>query len=733
MSSTLPDGYTIADLFDEDGGLSDAFYSVDDIAKKCDIRISSGKDPAMAICNKKGEVVACIWTEIDEHSYSFDIAVLPSHQGKGLGRFLIDQHLVPESDMQDMYPDAKLTVDVVNLTLAHALARRGLVASDVEPGHWIMMPSEHVEAPRKLPPLLHGKPRGAHSELREHFFHAITPYKLERAMNLSLNALVYPSLAITERPDLLSAYGSILLMTDAKALQDDPHEVYSADIYSPRAPAAIARVSNEKFSGFKEKVMRAFDTLGLKNVYRDELNYRGTMPLHLSIRDQLLHGDLALELRALYAAEKNMPFHIVWVNEGVEIPNLLPDSAEQITQYIQGQPSFGFDLTQDPTLLQLVSRGVEEWIKKECEGKKPRHVSFIRELAVSQWFSSPNELSFNNLCQVESLIKQAQSNEMDPHRTAGSANEHVAAAMYEDVAWWNALLAEISPSWSFINAEDREVPITHDSLLEFMEEGVVNRENNAFLGPNQIRAEAATQLTKSQWLSLPLSTESAEDYAKHGEKMTDAFLDFSRKIAEKTGLNMNPEWMTDELLELQRQGVGSSWIIHKKKMPADLTREAFRLIEDTVNSPNDYFEVKTKGAVPLSRFHCALVPQDLPPVLKGFLEQNGVRLVPYDSMTLELVKSTLFEPAPVDPKITQWVHDFCKQLNGLEPHQVLPLALKENKLHAFPEPGFTWAVQKALGLPLTAPEPEKVKLPDVNHRMDDRVEPASQTYSPRLC
>lgn len=150
----LPPGYHYTLAHDEDGELYPHVASEAlSVAKQCNVGILSGKTLAAAVEDDAGNIVAAVWTETDNQDYSFDVVVSPEHQGKGIGRVLVDEYLTIPQDIQDAYPEIQLNLDVINPSLVHMLARRGLAISAHEHGHWLMGDASMVKAPLALPVL----------------------------------------------------------------------------------------------------------------------------------------------------------------------------------------------------------------------------------------------------------------------------------------------------------------------------------------------------------------------------------------------------------------------------------------------------------------------------------------------------------------------------------------------------------------------------------------------------
>lgn len=154
MSTPLPPGFSYALLHDDDGEIAYEYaLQAEAVAELCDLGVLSHKTLTTGVVDCNGELVAAAWTAIADDEYSVDIAVVPKHQGKGLGAWLLDNHLEIPYELQEAYPDAKVVMDVVNPLVAHMLAKRGFAIDEVYQGHWLMRQQKDVLSPHPLPEL----------------------------------------------------------------------------------------------------------------------------------------------------------------------------------------------------------------------------------------------------------------------------------------------------------------------------------------------------------------------------------------------------------------------------------------------------------------------------------------------------------------------------------------------------------------------------------------------------
>lgn len=143
MPMPLPPGYSYENQFDEDGNINPEWDDAARVlAKACDLGITSDRELA-GVLLYKGKVAGATWTAADEVSYSFDVALLPNHRGKGIGGYLLDQVLDIPDELTECYENIKHEIYVVNPQMEAMLKARGFEISEVVQGGSVM-----IENPR---------------------------------------------------------------------------------------------------------------------------------------------------------------------------------------------------------------------------------------------------------------------------------------------------------------------------------------------------------------------------------------------------------------------------------------------------------------------------------------------------------------------------------------------------------------------------------------------------------
>lgn len=720
----LPEGYQLVYPYDEDSDFLEALDHSEALAKEAGLYISLGKDLACGVCTDNGELVACVWTEADEASYHFDIAVKPEFQGRGLGRYLLDTHLNVPYDIEEVYPECKPVVEVINLPLAHAIARRGFAVMEAEPGKWIMTPKENVSDPWPLPPLsvhqnaldasltqptpkeyapLDLEPAVAPEQpinamaLRQQFFHAVTPYKLERVANLGLEALIAPSLAITERPDLLSIHGNIILIAHHHAFHNIEHQVFSDDAYTPRVPQVTASINQAALESLVSRFQQAYAHFDLPFYYAKGVLRPQKLPLSLSLRDQVNTGQLTQELWVLYAYENDLPLQRVNESGIVDIEFITDELKSAILNRLDQEKTVDFPLTQDPELVTLFRQGIDDYLARE-HANSPRKQALFRGLAEKTYFSSPDALSFSALCSLHDEMRQSSSHQIDWYQTR-QRNADSYRQFEHDSGWYHQFLKEVDPSWSIEEGELR-VPLNDDNIKRFIAKGVVNTESGALFSYNMIRANAVNELTKEAWLTQPLTTDIAL-FEQQEEVISEGYFALSDALDKAYPFKMTLPWLTQEIIafhqRLQRQGEQAIWRIQDHVISEHLTAQARVLIEKVLHLPSKYFEVKTHGLAPLSKFHTALVKDPLPAHLTELLTRNGVSIKQCDTLDLEQINKTVNDYQATQAHkiyIEEYLNSALQAQPGIEPGQ-LPALLKE---HSFPSVFTEKEFNDALGI-----------------------------------
>jgi GNAT superfamily N-acetyltransferase len=124
---------TIESPFDEFGEPDyDAEDAVREIAKQRDLGITSDRELATVARDANGNVIGGAFTSYDNNTgeYTFDVVVSEDAEGKGVGSKLLDAVKDLPGDLQDMNPDAKVKVDVVNPNMQKMLEKRGFVVTE---------------------------------------------------------------------------------------------------------------------------------------------------------------------------------------------------------------------------------------------------------------------------------------------------------------------------------------------------------------------------------------------------------------------------------------------------------------------------------------------------------------------------------------------------------------------------------------------------------------------------
>jgi ribosomal protein S18 acetylase RimI-like enzyme len=107
------------------------------LAKRVGLGITRDRD-LIGVAMDSNEMVGAIWSAFDGEVHTFDIAVEPKHQTKGIGSKLID-YGINNFDGMDYPEGASLEFDVTSPISRGALERRGFhVDSVIGKDRWIM-------------------------------------------------------------------------------------------------------------------------------------------------------------------------------------------------------------------------------------------------------------------------------------------------------------------------------------------------------------------------------------------------------------------------------------------------------------------------------------------------------------------------------------------------------------------------------------------------------------------
>lgn len=121
---------------DEDFDVYDASDQADKIAKIGGINILRGKELSY-VATIQNQVVGALWIETSNNEFSFDVAVDPNFQGKGIGEKLV-KIAISEFDNYNIDGDLTYKIDVTNPIMEKLLTKFGFHIINKIPGHTIM-------------------------------------------------------------------------------------------------------------------------------------------------------------------------------------------------------------------------------------------------------------------------------------------------------------------------------------------------------------------------------------------------------------------------------------------------------------------------------------------------------------------------------------------------------------------------------------------------------------------
>lgn len=132
---------TMDEFGDINESLQDEAYT---LASERGIGILRGKDVSNVAKDANGKVVGATFTEYNNANgiYSFDIVVDESVEGQGVGTMLLEDAMYPPYEIQEINPDVKTRVEVVNPVMQVMLENRGFrVTKKLGPDSVIMEPA----------------------------------------------------------------------------------------------------------------------------------------------------------------------------------------------------------------------------------------------------------------------------------------------------------------------------------------------------------------------------------------------------------------------------------------------------------------------------------------------------------------------------------------------------------------------------------------------------------------
>lgn len=122
---------------DAEDFLSDTDQDAWELASSVGVRVLRGKNLlAVAVIGEK--LVGAIFDEVNGDDYSFDTVVHASHQGSGIGPKLVRVAMDNFNELQDMNPDLRFDLDVINPNAIRMMQKFGFKVLREVPGHTIM-------------------------------------------------------------------------------------------------------------------------------------------------------------------------------------------------------------------------------------------------------------------------------------------------------------------------------------------------------------------------------------------------------------------------------------------------------------------------------------------------------------------------------------------------------------------------------------------------------------------
>jgi len=95
-----------------------------------------------AIALENDSIIGAAWSEMDNEEFSFDIAVLPEFQGKGIGTELVDMMISIYNEYKYDMPNLKMNIDVINPNMVKILSKKGFTIDKTIAHHNYMIKEE---------------------------------------------------------------------------------------------------------------------------------------------------------------------------------------------------------------------------------------------------------------------------------------------------------------------------------------------------------------------------------------------------------------------------------------------------------------------------------------------------------------------------------------------------------------------------------------------------------------
>lgn len=133
MPVSLPNNYRLViPEKEETYEYAPIWHHVEDIACHTDIGVETyNYQIAGILFSKDQEPVGASWYQVHAGEFDYHIAVIPEHQNKTLGSFLLDLVIKEFNKEKENTPSLEMNAFVINTTLARAMYRRGFHSYDI--------------------------------------------------------------------------------------------------------------------------------------------------------------------------------------------------------------------------------------------------------------------------------------------------------------------------------------------------------------------------------------------------------------------------------------------------------------------------------------------------------------------------------------------------------------------------------------------------------------------------
>lgn len=454
-----------------------------------------------------------------------------------------------------------------------------------------------------------------------------------------LGGIPAPSLAITKKDQSFTGFGDITLVGDSGLINPAKNPVFDADVYSPRQPRAVHKISEKEY----ERVLNQFS-----DSFRDAENYESDRRLE-SLRSGW--GDF------VNFAKRDTPLLLAYLRSKGQNPRITKKKLRlESNRYVKSDNFYKWlkknkpDYQNQDRLIEQIRRTFKEQDDALlAKGKSRMFVEDVAKMREESLFNDEGKLPFSKFTTFEDdhhkLRQPAKHRKNDVYalgtRLQNRLKTRKAKADFEQ--WlsdhFKNLQGElVTEKTYFTNAGDRRTkttPYTLDAIArQMVNKGIRAGEGFNYgwgtarsMGAKQFRSVDGIRKEKDRLVSKDDMEAAKKELEDKAERLSESFRQY------------HPQRNEFGYLETFATAVGESYKLGAKRslsenqfdsdVPDYLISEFKDFADELRKMPTEYFEAKMRRPVSLSEFKGAVVPKGVKPEVVEALKRNGINRIRY--------------------------------------------------------------------------------------------------------